>query len=309
MAKSDVYQSVGGLAPDAQQRIIDRLEFRGQDPVFVAMRDSYLNRMNLASAKRILDLGCGTGVVTRALAKREDVTAEIVGIDLSETLIDAARGLARDEGLSDQIQFRVGDCHALDDADASFDAVVTHTLISHVSDPSALIGESARVTAPGGPIAIFDGDYASMTFGAGDPDVNAGIVVGILDAVVANPHVMRRLPDLLKQSGLELTDFIPELHAEAGAGVVLRESGRSLCAYGGRGWDNRRRPGARMAGRSTDRLGRRALLRRLQLLHLSGPQAGISKTRRLREAPRSIDCRFLTVIRQFSGMLSQTWPP
>ncbi len=218
MAKSDVYQSIGGLTPEVQQRIIERLEFRGHDPVFVAMREAYLDKMDLAAAKRILDLGCGTGVVTRALARRNEVGAEIVGVDLSEALIAAARGFARDEGLSDRIDFRVGDCHGLDDADGSFDAVVTHTLISHVSDPAALIAQAARVSAPGGVIAIFDGDYSSMTFGAGDPELNAGVVGGILDATVANPVVMRELPDLLRQNGLEMADFLPELHAEAGQG-------------------------------------------------------------------------------------------
>ena len=218
MAKNDIYQSIGGLAPEAQQRIIDRLEFRGRDPVFVAMRENYLDRMELASAKRILDLGCGTGVVTRAIAQRNDIGADIVGIDLSEALIAAAVGFARDEGLSDRVEFRVGDCHGLEDADSSFDAVVTHTLISHVSDPAAFIAQAARVAAPGSLIAVFDGDYSSMTFGAGDAEQNAGVVGGILDAVVANPVVMRELPGLLKRNGLEMADFIPELHAEAGEG-------------------------------------------------------------------------------------------
>ena len=218
MAKSDIYQSIGGLAPEAQQRIIDRLEFRGHDPVFVAMRENYLDRMDLGSAKRILDLGCGTGVVTRAIAQRSDIAAEIVGVDLSDVLIAAAKGFARDEGLSERIEFRVGDCHRLDDADGSFDAVVTHTLISHVSDPAGFIAQAGRVAAPGGVIVLFDGDYSSMTFGAGDADRNADVVSGMLDAVVANPFVMRELPDLLKQNGLEMADFIPELHAEAGEG-------------------------------------------------------------------------------------------
>jgi len=218
MAKSDVYQSIGDLAPEAQQRIIDRLEFRGHDPVFVAMRESYLDRMDLASARRVLDLGCGTGVVTRALARRDDFKGEILGVDLSEALIDAAKGFARDEGLSARIDYRVGDAQALEHADSSFDAVVTHTLISHVSDPAALIAQAARVTAPGGVIVIFDGDYSSMTFGAGDSDSNDAVVGGILDAVVANPQVMREVPALLLQNGLEMADFLPALHAEAGQG-------------------------------------------------------------------------------------------
>ena len=218
MSKSDVYQSIGSLAPDAVQMIIDRLEFRGNDPVFVEMREDYLDRMALETRKRVLDLGCGTGVATRAIAKRDVVSGEIVGIDLSEALIAAAQGFAADDGVAEQVTFRTGDCHALAEPDESFDAVITHTLISHVSDPAALIANAARVAAPGAPIAIFDGDYASMTFGAGEAAQNAGVVQGILDAFVANPFVMRQLPELLSQHGLEIVDFIPRVYAEAGTG-------------------------------------------------------------------------------------------
>ena len=218
MAKMDVYQAVGALAREVQQRIIERLEFRGRDPVFVAMREAYFDKLELAGAARVLDLGCGTGVVTRALARRADFAGEITGSDLSDVLIAAADRFAAEEELSEAIAFEVGDCHALDHGDESFDRVVTHTLISHVVDPAALITEAARVTKPGGLIVIFDGDYASMTFGAGEADANGAIVEGILDAVVAHPHVMRELPGLLKDQGLELVHFKPELLAEAGTG-------------------------------------------------------------------------------------------
>ena len=87
-----------------------------------------------------------------------------------------------------------------------------------MSDPAALIASAARIAAPGAPITIFDGDYASMTFGAGDAAQNAGVAQGILEAFVANPFVMRKLPDLLGQHGLEIIDFLPRVYAEAGTG-------------------------------------------------------------------------------------------
>ncbi len=62
-----------------------------------------------------------------------------------------------------------GDSRSLGLADAAYDAVVAHTLISHVDDPAAVLREIARVVQPGGKVGIFDGDYASMTFGSDDP--------------------------------------------------------------------------------------------------------------------------------------------
>lgn len=227
MGKNDIFQSISNLPPESIQKIIDRLEFRGTDPVFVNMRDTYFDRMDIASCRRILDLGCGTGVVTRALAKSKDFNGEIVGVDFSDALIDAAKRLASEEGLSERIEFRVGDSHALDVEDNSYDAVLAHTLVSHVSDPTSVIADAARVTVPGGAIAIFDGDYASLTFGAGDSELNATMVDGILDAVVANPYVMRQLPHLLFANGLDLLEFLPEVHAEAGRGSFFANMAES----------------------------------------------------------------------------------
>ncbi|MFV2091629.1 MAG: methyltransferase domain-containing protein [Hyphomicrobiales bacterium] len=218
MSTSDIFQSIDDLPPDSLQKIIDRLEFRGADAVFVKMRDTYLGKIDLASCKRILDIGCGTGVITRALAQRSDFKGKIVGIDFSRALIDAARNFARQEGLSKRIEFRVGNSHSLDELDNSYDLVLAHTLVSHVSDPASVVADAARVVAPGGTFAIFDGDYASLTFGAGDPAMNTTVTSAILDTIVANPQIMRHLLKMLMASGFELVDFLPEVYAEAGSG-------------------------------------------------------------------------------------------
>jgi ubiquinone/menaquinone biosynthesis C-methylase UbiE len=221
MSARDIFQSISDLGPDAIQKIVDRLEYRGSDPTFVRMRETYLHRMRLTPSARILDCGCGTGVVSRALAQREGFAGAVVGIDFSDALIEAARRLAREKGLGDRIEFRVGDAQALEDPDDSYDFVIAHTLISHVADPARVISEASRVVRANGTIAIFDGDYASLAYGAGDAQLNAKMVNGILAAVVANPHVMRQVPMLLRDYGLEVLAFLPELHAEAGEGAFF----------------------------------------------------------------------------------------
>ncbi len=218
MSGNDIFQSISRLDPEGIQKVVDRLEFRGRDPIFVGMRETYLKRIDLGACKALLDLGCGTGVVTRALAGHNQLAAEITGIDFSPELIEAATRLAADEGLAGRVTFRTGDSHALPDADNSYDVVLAHTLVSHVRDPGAVIAEAARVLRPGGTVAIFDGDYASLTFGNGDVARNAEIVDMILGAVVANPYVLREMPALLADHGLSLKHFLPEVLAEARTG-------------------------------------------------------------------------------------------
>ncbi|MEW9922474.1 methyltransferase domain-containing protein [Marimonas sp. MJW-29] len=110
----------------------------------------------------------------------------------------------------------MADSHRTKDVEGKFDLVVLHTLISHVVDPSAVLKEAARLTSPDGRIVVFDGDYASITFGAGDPEVNDLALEGLLKTVVAHPRVMRQFPQLLVKSGLQIVDFLPELLAEVG---------------------------------------------------------------------------------------------
>ena len=212
----DIFQLIGSLDKESVQRIIDRLEFRGNDEKFVAMREAYLHQMKLASDSNILDLGCGTGVVARSLASRESFSGKIAGVDFSPELIAAAEQLAKKEGISERIQFRVGDAAALEDDDESFDAVILHTLVSHVPDPVAVVSEAGRVARKGSSIAIFDGDYASLTYATGNHRADAEMVGSILDAVVANPYVMREMPSILIDQGLEIEGFMPDILAEAG---------------------------------------------------------------------------------------------
>src|SRR5262249_37224216 len=164
----------------------------------------------------VLDLGCGTGVVARAIAARPSFRGRVIGVDFSSALLDAARRFSREEGVTSQVEFRVGDAQKLEERDAICDAVIVHTLVSHVPTPAAVISEAARVVRPGGSVAIFDGDYASLAYATGDGALDAELVQAILAAGVANPYVMRDVPGLLRRVGLSISGFFPTALAEAG---------------------------------------------------------------------------------------------
>jgi ubiquinone/menaquinone biosynthesis C-methylase UbiE len=96
-----------------------------------------------------LDLACGTGAVAeRAAALRAEVTA----VDLAPALIETARERAAELGLA--IDYRVGDCERLELPEASFDAVSSTCGVMFAPDHEATARELARVTRPGGRIAL-----------------------------------------------------------------------------------------------------------------------------------------------------------
>ena len=104
---------------------------------------------------------------------------------------------------------------------ASFDAVVAHTLISHVRDPLAVLAQAARVVRPGGAVAIFDGDYASLTFGSSDPRLGEAMERAMQSMIMSAPRVMRELPRLLPQAGLRLIATQAHVYAEAGSSSFM----------------------------------------------------------------------------------------
>ena len=204
MPAFDVYGVTDTLSEPILDVIATRLEARGRHPAFQRMLAEYLEAMAIDQAATVLDLGCGTGVAARAIAARPAFTGTVLGIDLSPHLVAGAEELAAAEGLGDRVRFRVGDMRSLDLPDGGFDAVVAHTLISHVDDPRGVLAEARRVVKPGGLIGIFDGDYASLTFGQPDPDRGKTDDEAIQQAIITNPRVMRQMPGLLREAGLAL---------------------------------------------------------------------------------------------------------
>jgi ubiquinone/menaquinone biosynthesis C-methylase UbiE len=97
-----------------------------------------------------------------------------------------------------------------------FEAVVAHTLVSHVDDPLAVVKEAARVVKPGGMVGIFDGDYASLTFTLADAEQTRKYDEALINAIVTSPRVMRYMPRLIREAGLEMVRVFSYVMAEVG---------------------------------------------------------------------------------------------
>ena len=154
MAARDPHRFVNELDNAAVERLIARLENRAKDTVFARLFDKYAAQLTLPPSTQVLEVGCGTGAMVRFLAHRGDFSGKAVGVDQSLPFIEAARRFAQDENVSDRVDFRVGDAHRLDFSPATFDAVIAHTLISHVTEPTTVLREMARVVRPGGTVHL-----------------------------------------------------------------------------------------------------------------------------------------------------------
>jgi SAM-dependent methyltransferase len=117
---------------------------------------------HLNSGATLLDVGCGPGTITAELAGLV-APARVTALEVTEAALDIARAEIGRRGLT-TVDFAVGDVHALDFPDDTFDVVHAHQVLQHVGDPVAALREMRRVTRPGGVVAVRDSDYAAFTW-------------------------------------------------------------------------------------------------------------------------------------------------
>jgi ubiquinone/menaquinone biosynthesis C-methylase UbiE len=113
-------------------------------------RERFAAALGPAATGRILDVACGTGVVTAALAPG---AAEIVGVDASADML--ARARARCDGIGNA-GFRTADAEDLPFPDGAFDGVVSRLAVHHFARPERVVAGIARVLRPGGRSVIVD---------------------------------------------------------------------------------------------------------------------------------------------------------
>jgi SAM-dependent methyltransferase len=215
---ADVYATIAHADVAVQERLVEVLELRAADAQQRAMLADYLDDLELADDARVLDVGCGTGAVTRALAARLPA-GRIVGVDPSAVFVEHARTLGA--GIAN-VSFEVGDGRDLPFEDASFDAVVYHTSLCHIPGPEQVLAEARRVTAAGGRLAIFDGDYETTTVAISPTDPLQACAEAAIEALVHDRFLVRRLPGLVRDAGWQTVRVKSHGYVEAGeAGYML----------------------------------------------------------------------------------------
>jgi arsenite methyltransferase len=198
-----MWRDTSGLdAARARELAFRNLEPRGQSPDEIAARSAYLDLLALKSGERVLDVGCGTGVVTRDAARRVAPDGRAVGLDASPEFLALARSLAHDAGLSGVTDFRQGNALALPFGDGEFDAVLAVTVLVHVPEGHRAIPEMVRVVRSGGRVGIFDFDGDAVLISHPDRALTRRIIAAFSDQASVDGWLVRRLPGLLRRAGL-----------------------------------------------------------------------------------------------------------
>jgi ubiquinone/menaquinone biosynthesis C-methylase UbiE len=219
----DVYADITAAEPAVLETLITAMESRASDPRQRVIRDALFAAAALPDGARVLEAGCGSGAVSRELARRPGIAA-VVGLDPSPVFLSRARELAAGIGT---LRFEEGDARAMPYADGAFDAVVFHTCLSHVPRPEAALAEAYRVTHPGGCLVILEGDYATTTVAIGPEDPLQPCVEAAMAALVHDRWLVRRLAREVARAGFVVQRFDSHGYVQTAApdyllGIVTR---------------------------------------------------------------------------------------
>jgi len=188
---------------------IEFLEFLDNLTGIKDQRAETANRMNLAAGHKVLDLGCGIGGATFAIADVAGPTGLVAGVDISSAMIEVARRRASNRS---GLEFRVAEACALPFPNAFFDSARSERVFLYLPDRLAAIHEMMRVVKPGGRLCLVDTDFDSTAIYSTNPALTRKMT-SIVAASVPNPNSGRELPALARQAGLR--DIKTEIFAIA----------------------------------------------------------------------------------------------
>jgi len=140
-----------------------------REPIKSLKRESYA-LLGLREGARVLDVGCGPGIDTIAMAELVGRHGFVAGIDPDPMLVRIAEVDALTRGVADHVKHRVGVGTALPYPTASFDAARCERVLQHLvpGDAARVIREMFRVTSAGGRCVIIDTDWASLSIHSDD---------------------------------------------------------------------------------------------------------------------------------------------
>lgn len=165
-------------------------------------RRHLLAAAGLPNARRVLEVGCGTGAVLSTLTM--PVGSLLAGLDIDRDALALARQHAP------AAQLAAGDAHTLPYPDACFDIAVCHFVLLWVSEPAQALAEMRRVVRRGGAVlALAEPDYSQRTDAPNELIALGQAQTEALRARGADPAVGGRLPALFAAAGLQLVDSGP----------------------------------------------------------------------------------------------------
>ena len=200
---TDPFQNVSAAGAAFIETIANRLEARAADPSMVPIVEAYLDAIDWSDVRRAIEIGSGTGPIARMIADRAP-TAQVTGVEPSAELVSHAERL---KGERPNLRFETGDGASLRHPAGSFDLAVQHTVLSHVTEPGALLAEAFRVLRPGGTLVVCDGDFSKASLAIASFDPLHAVAQHFAENFVTDRFLIGKLRAMSEAAGFVIRDF------------------------------------------------------------------------------------------------------
>jgi arsenite methyltransferase len=188
---------VGQLEFD--RRLVERLEQLYATRDVLRRRELVRAALGARAGDRVLDLGCGPGFYVTELLEVVGRGGSIVGVDGSADMLAVAA--KRAEG-HDNVEFHEADATSLPVPDASVDRAIAVQVLEYVGDISAALAELHRALRPGGRVLVWDVDWATVSWQAGDGELMRRVLAA-WDKHLTHPSLPRTLAAHLRGAGFD----------------------------------------------------------------------------------------------------------
>jgi ubiquinone/menaquinone biosynthesis C-methylase UbiE len=143
------------LEPEVMDSAQDALDYDAMDHATVnhVFADDFLSAHPDTSA--ILDVGTGTARIPIEICRR-DRRAQVLGIDLSPSMLDLGQANVSIEGLVDRVRLQLVDAKSFPFAHDRFTAVISNSMVHHIPEPRGVLAEIVRVARPGALVFLRD---------------------------------------------------------------------------------------------------------------------------------------------------------
>jgi ubiquinone/menaquinone biosynthesis C-methylase UbiE len=193
-------------------------------PLLRELKALAIERTGTGPGRRVLDVGCGFGLETLRLARAVQPGGAVTGIDLSADFVADARRRAAAAGL--EVDLVHGDAQQLPFDDDAFDVTRAERVLIYLDHPDRALAELARVTRPGGRVAIIEPDFDTNTVNVPDAHLVRAVLAHEADTAVVDPRLVRDLRADLGALGLtdvevesRMVIFSPDLAAQYFGGI------------------------------------------------------------------------------------------
>eukprot|EP00931_Biecheleriopsis_adriatica_P116880 TRINITY_DN92465_c0_g1_i1.p1 TRINITY_DN92465_c0_g1~~TRINITY_DN92465_c0_g1_i1.p1 ORF type:complete len:308 (+),score=38.82 TRINITY_DN92465_c0_g1_i1:25-948(+) len=207
----DPYEDITSAPENVLERLADAMQCRAKSAIQHGIRQKVLHNalkcVGSSSSGNIVvaDVGCGTGIVTHAVASMPSV-AKIFGYDPSPYFLERARETTPEQ-CAGKVEFHEASSTSLPLADGVADLVIFMHVFTHIprKDHLESLQEARRILKPGGHVLLKDNDLAGWSLTQGPTDMLSAPVETLLSAWSSNKYLCRQWPVLLTEAG-----FVPD---------------------------------------------------------------------------------------------------